>query len=82
MLRMIVGTRRRTELVAGGEQVLENSVAWVRRATAEAEKIKIKHEVPDWADEVAPRSFCWTGQVMRMIDGCWAKTVQEWSLVG
>ena len=36
MLRMIVGTRRRTEFDADGESVLENLVAWVRRATAEA----------------------------------------------
>ena len=82
MLRMIVGTGRRAELDTEGGEVLESWVAWVRRATAKAEYIKVQYNVPDWIDEVALRRFRWAGHVMRRSDGRWSQTFMEWSLVG
>ena len=82
MLRSILGNNRKVTYDDSGERVLEDWVAWIRRATKEAEKSAREYGCPDWVEEITRRKYRWAGHVARREDGRWTREVLDLTLSG
>ena len=77
MMRAIVATKRFVQ-----DGVLEDWVDWIVRSTAEAERVMVELQVPDWVEEVHRRRFRWAGRTARLYDERWTREVLLWSATG
>ena len=71
MMRKMLNTKRQRQTDRDGNEILENYVDWIQRATRKVEEVMSQYGVPDWVEESRRLKFRWAGQVCRRTDGRW-----------